>query len=230
MKRYLAALLLFPLLAWGQNSIDDFAEQPSPSTSDWLLIDEGSGVFKSSTIANVVDARATGEQVMWIPAGAMTPLTTNGSASLATTEISAGNIDIQTLDFSDGSTEKATFWVAFPAAWDEGDISYQVYWTSTATDTDAVVWRLFCWAFSDNEALSQTPTNIDSVTDAAQGAANEVLISAESAQGTIAGTPASGDLVSCTTVRVGGDASDTHAEDAKLIGIKLYWTTDQPTE
>ena len=58
----------------------------------------------------------------------------------------------------------------------------------------------------------------------AQGAVEELLVSAESGAVTIAGTPADNDLC---YFRVGRDVSgDAMAGDARLHGIKLFYTTD----
>ena len=47
---------------------------------------------------------------------------------------------------------------------------------------------------------------------------------------TIAGTPAANDLCWFRVSRDVSDAADTHAEDARLIGIKLFLTLDAPTD
>ena len=62
------------------------------------------------------------------------------------------------------------------------------------------------------------------VTDNAQGAVEELLVSAESGAVTIAGTPADNDLCYFRIARdVSGDAMDG---DARLHGIKIFFTTD----
>ena len=64
------------------------------------------------------------------------------------------------------------------------------------------------------------------VDDNAQGAVEELLVSAESGAVTIAGTPADNDL---TYFRVGRDVSDSNddmAGDCRLHGIKIFYTTD----
>jgi hypothetical protein len=64
------------------------------------------------------------------------------------------------------------------------------------------------------------------VTDDAQSAAEEVYVTAESSAVTIAQTPADDDM---TFFRVGRDVSDANddmAEDARLLGIKLFYTID----
>ena len=52
------------------------------------------------------------------------------------------------------------------------------------------------------------------------------MVTAESSAITIAGTPAAEDLTFFQISRVHDDSNDTAAEDARLLGIKLYYTTD----
>ena len=55
---------------------------------------------------------------------------------------------------------------------------------------------------------------------------NKLLVSAESAAVTIAGTPADDDLTYFTIYRDVSDSNDDMAGDARLHGIKLFFTTD----
>ena len=48
---------------------------------------------------------------------------------------------------------KAQFQIAFPKSWNEGTITFQAYWTTTATDTDGVAWGLQGVAVSDNDTI-----------------------------------------------------------------------------
>ena len=68
------------------------------------------------------------------------------------------------------------------------------------------------------------------VTDDALGAAEDLMVTAESGAVTIAGSPAAGDLCYFNIERDVSDANDDMAEDAKLIGIKLFYTVDDVHE
>lgn len=105
-------------------------------------------------------------------------------------------------------------------------MTFQVFWTTSATDTDGVAWGLEAVARSDNEAIDTAWGTAVVVTDDAQSAANEQLVTAESSAVTIAGTPADDDLVYFRLFRDVSDANDDMTEDARLIGIKLFYTTD----
>ena len=101
-----------------------------------------------------------------------------------------------------------------------------MFWCSTATDTDGVSWGLQGVAMNDNETMDVAYGTAIVVDDANQGAAEELLVTAESTAVTIAGTPADNDLTYFRIFRDVSDANDTAAEDARLIGLKLFYTTD----
>lgn len=170
-----------------------------------------------------------GKHTIWIPSSAMLAATTSGPAS-AQVETATNDINVQVLDFDAAADEHAHFHIAFPKSWDEGTVTFQVWWTTTATDTDGVAWALQAVAVSDNEAADASWGTAVVVTDDAQGAASEILVSAESGPVTVGGTPAAGDICFFRLFRDVGDANDDMTEDARLIGIKLFYTTDADTD
>jgi hypothetical protein len=167
-----------------------------------------------------------GKQTIWIPANAMSPTESNGCAAVTAVETTAGRPDMQVLDFDDGADEHAQFSVAFPKQWNLGTVTFQAFWCSTAADTDGVSWGLQGVAMNDNETIDVAYGTAVVVDDANQGAAEELLVTAESTAVTIAGTPADNDLTYFRIFRDVSDANDTAAEDARLIGLKLFYTTD----
>ncbi len=68
------------------------------------------------------------------------------------------------------------------------------------------------------------------VTDAAQNATYDHLITAESSALTIAGTPSDGDAIMLRLFRDVSDASDNLAEDALMRGVHIFYTSDQHFE
>ena len=171
-------------------------------------------------------SRRPGIDTIWVPAGAMRPTVSNGCANITDVETSAGRPDMQVLDFDASSDEFAQFQIAFPKSWNEGTVTYQVYWTTTATDTDGVAWRLQAVAVSDNDTIDVAYGSNVVVTDDALGAAEDLCVTAESAAITIGGSPAVNDIVYFKISRDVGDANDDMAEDARLIGVKIFFTTD----
>jgi hypothetical protein len=170
-----------------------------------------------------------GKHTIFIPAAAMIPATTSGAAA-AQIERTTNKQNIVVLDFDANADEYAHFQVAFPKSWNLGTVTFQAFWTTTATGTAGVAWGLEAVAISDNEAIDASWGTAVVVTDAAQSGAYEQLVTAESGAVTIGGTPADDDLLYFRVFRDVSDAADTMSVDAKLIGIKLFYTTDADTD
>jgi hypothetical protein len=200
---------------------DDSNAGKKESIADFVDAINGSGLDVSSgTLVNA----AIGKQSMWIPATAMYPTASAGCADLESVETTAGRPDMKVLDFDASSDENAQFSVAMPSYWNEGTITYQAYWTTTATDTDGVAWSLSGVCVSDNDTIDVAFGTAVVVTDDALGAAEDLCVTAESGAVTIAGSPAAGDLAYFNIERDVSDANDDMAEDARLIGIKIFYT------
>ena len=170
-------------------------------------------------------ARTPGKDTIWVPAGAMRPTVSNGCANITDVETTAGRPDMQVLDFDASSDEHAQFSVAFPKSWDEGNLTFQVYWTTTATDTDGVAWVLSAVKVANDSTIDVNYSNSATVTDSALGAAEDLCVSAESGTLPVSGASVD-DLVYFKIQRDVSDSHDDMAEDARLIGIKIFFTTD----
>jgi hypothetical protein len=189
--------------------------------SDTTLARSAAGV---ATIEGAV-IKTAGTETIWIPAGAMITATTSGAAT-ASLEAATNDQNYKVFDFDATADEHVHFQVAMPKNWNESTVTFQVWWSSTATDTDGVAWGLQGVAISDNEAIDASWGTAIVVTDAAQSAAGEVYVTAASSAVTIAGTPAESDICFFRLFRDVSDAADTMTEDARLIGIKLLITTN----
>ena len=170
-----------------------------------------------------------GKHTIWVPASAMLSATTSGP-SQAQFETSTNDINFRVLDFDASADEHAHFNVAFPVSWNEGTVTFQVFWMSTATDTDGVAWGLQGVAISDNEATDASWGTAIVVTDDAQSAASELYVTSESSPVTIGGTPAAGDVCFFRVFRDVSDANDDMTEDARLIGVKIFYTVNAATD
>ena len=212
--------------------------------TDELLISDG-GTLKKGDVSLIADAidgagidasagtlvnAAIGKQSIWVPATAMYPTSSNGCADITSVETTAGRPDLKVLDFDASSDENAQFSIAMPSYWNEGTITFQAYWTTAATDTDGVAWGLSGVACSDNDTIDVAFGTAVVVTDDALGAAEDLCVTAESGAVTIAGTPTAGDLTYFNIVRDVSDANDDMTEDARLIGIKIFYTVDDVHE
>ena len=206
------------------------------STSDVTVKNDADAeVFSIATGSTVVDFVSTptvdgsaigvGKQTIWIPAGAMYPSTTNPCSALTQVETTALRPDLKVLDFDKDSDEFAQFSIAFPKSWNEGTITFQPFWTMTGTDTGDVVWQLAAIAASDNDSINTAfGGTVATSAKAHSGTSNDLNVSAESGAMTISGTPAEGDVC---FFQINRDVSaDDLNGDARLVGIKLHFTTN----
>ena len=180
----------------------------------------GNGVVQAGGTA----IKVAGKESIWIPAVAMYPNTTNGCADLAQVELSNGP-EIKTLDFDKDSDENAQFAVAFPKSWNEGTVTFQAFFTADSTNTGTVSWALAGVACADNDTINGAFGTAGAPTAKAHsGTANDLDVTAESGAVTIAGSPSTDEEVYFQITR---DVSeDSLTADAKLLGIKLFFTTD----
>ncbi len=183
----------------------------------------------ASTMLATLTARGQGKETIWIPASAMIARTTNGAAS-GTAEMTTNKNMVKTLDFDASTQEFAQFEIAMPKSWNNGTVTFQPVWSHASTTTNfGVVWALQAVATSDDDALDVAFGTEQASTDTG-GTTNDRYIGPESSAITIAGTPATGDVVQFQIKRNPSDGSDTLAVDARLHGIKLYITTNAATD
>jgi hypothetical protein len=180
----------------------------------------GDGVVQAGGAA----VKVAGKETIWVPAVAMYPNTTNGCASLAQTELSNGP-ELKTLDFDKDSDEFAQFAVAFPKSWNEGTVTFQAFFTAASTNTGTTAWILQGVALADNGDLNTAfGTGVGPTAKAMSGTSNDLAVTAESGAVTIAGSPSTDEYV---FFQISRDVSaDSLTADAKLLGVKLFFTTD----
>jgi hypothetical protein len=215
--------LTFANAATGNNP--SFTASGGDSNVGIDLKTKGTGVIRAEDSGgNVSAVKIAGKETIWVPAVAMYPNTTNGCADLAQTELSNGP-ELKTLDFDKDSDEFAQFAVAFPKSWNEGTISFQAFFTANSTDTGTTSWALQGVALADNGDLNTAfGTAVAPTAKAMSGTANDLAVTAESGAVTIAGSPSTDEYVFFQISR-DVSADDLNA-DAKLLGVKLFFTTD----
>ena len=170
-----------------------------------------------------VAAKVAGLETIYVPATAMYPNTTSGCADLAQVELSNGP-ELKCLDFDPSSDENAQFTVCFPKSWNEGTITFQAFWTVTGTDTGTVAWGLSGVSIADDASVNTAfGTNVVATAKAFSGTSNDMTVSAASSAVTVA----SAAVDTQTYFQIMRDVSaDSQAGDARLLGIKLFFTTD----
>jgi hypothetical protein len=173
-----------------------------------------------------IEFKAGGVQSVPIMAAAMTARTTSGAAA-GSVELTTNKIMLATLDFDPAADEFAQFMVPMPKSWNEGTVTAQFIWTAAAgTAAQTVTWGIQAVAISNDDALDAAFGTAQLVSDALL-AVNDQHTSAFTSAITIGGTPAEGDLVIFQVYRDADHATDdTLTGDAKLIGVRLNFTTN----
>ena len=172
---------------------------------------------------NSAAVKVAGVETIYVPSGAMSPNTTNGCASLTQVELSNGP-ELKCLDFDASSDENAQFTVCFPKSWNEGTITFQAFWTVTGTDDGTVAWGLSGVSIADDVSINTAfGTNVVATAKAFSGTSNDMTVSAVSGAVTVA----SAAVDTQTYFQIMRDVSaDDQTGDARLLGIKLFFTTD----
>lgn len=202
-------------------------------TNDYLLfVDVSEDAINRITPENLFNeftSTFTSVQTAYVPASAMIAATTQGAAS-AQLEAGGNGQNYIVLDFDGSAVEYAHFNIAMPASWNEGTVTFQALWTTTSAGTNGVAWRLQARAVSDGDTIDGTWGTAVTVVDNGQSSSTKLYISAESAAVTVGNTPIQDDLIYFRVSRNPADAGDTMTEDARLIGIRVFYTTNTLTD
>ena len=188
---------------------------------DINLNPKGSGVLKSATAA----IKIAGTETMWIPANALYLPTTN-PADAASVETTATRPELKVLDFDAGTAQYAQFAIAMPKSWNLGTVTYQVFWTPSSTNTGNCIFGLQGVSCTEGDTADVAFGTAIEVTDAGIGTVEDVQMTAVSSAMTIAGSPADDDQTFFQLYRDAADGSNSFTGDARVMGIKLFYTTD----
>jgi hypothetical protein len=177
--------------------------------------------------ATVADLNATkkrpGLETIYVPAPGMHPNLTDGAANLTQVELSNGP-ELKCIDFAAAADDFAQFTVAFPKSWNEGTVTFQPFWTVTGTNTGTVAWGLAGVSIANDVSINTAfGTAVVNTPLAHSGTSNDMMVSAVSGAVTIANAA----VDTLTYFQIHRDVSaDTQTGDARLLGIKLFFTTD----
>ena len=187
------------------------------------MSEAGAAAFNSTITSAGSLVKVAGLETIYVPASAMYPNTTNGSSNLRQIELANGP-EFQCLDFDASAAESAQFTVCFPKSWNEGTVNFQAFWTVTGTDTGTVAWGLSGVSIADSVSVNTAfGTNVVAAAKAFSGDTNDMTVSAVSGSVTIA----SAAVDTQTYFQIMRDVSaDSQTGDARLLGIKLFFTTD----
>jgi hypothetical protein len=198
----------------------------SDSNIDLLLTGKGTGYVKAAASAPY---KYAGRETIWMPAAAMVDRVTTGAARVKQ-ELTTNKNNLITLDFDTTTQEFAQFEIAMPKSWDRGTLTFEPIWMHGSTTTNfGVVWSLAAVARSNDDPGDVAFGTAQTSTDTG-GTTNDIYVGPESSAITVAGSPAVGDTVQFQIARVPADAGDTMAIDAKLIGVRIFFTSNAPTD
>ena len=182
---------------------------------------KGTGVLKSGAAA----IKIAGLETMWVPASAMYPSTTN-PAEANQVETTALRPDMKVLDFAAAADDFAQFSVAMPKSWNLGTVTYQIFWTPSTTNTGDCIFGLQGVAIGDNDTIDVAYGTAVTVTDAGIGAVEDQQVTAVSGDVTIAGSPADDQQTYFQLYRDADVGGDTFTGVARVLGVKIFYTTD----
>ncbi len=187
---------------------------------------KGTGVIKAEDSGgNVSAVKIAGKETIWIPAAAMYAATTNG-ADAEQVETTATRPDMMVFDFDASTKQYTQFTIAMPKSWNEGTLTYQVYWAPSSTNTGNAIFGLQAVACADGDTIDVAFGTAIEVTDAGIGTVEDQQITSESSAMTVAGSPAAGEQTYFQLYRDAADGSDTFTGECRVLGIKLFFTTD----
>ena len=191
---------------------------------------KGTGVIQAEDGGGTVAAvKIAGKETIWIPSSAMYGSETNG-ADAQQVETTATRPDLKVLDFDAGTAEYAQFAIAMPKSWNLGTVTYQVFWSPGNTNTGNCIFGLQGVSCTEGDTADVAFGTAAEVTDAGIGTVEDVQMTAESGAVTIAGSPADNDQTFFQLYRDAADGSDTFSGDARVLGIKLFYTTDSAND
>lgn len=180
--------------------------------------------FWETQYEDAISMATVGKHSLWIPADKLSPHLTGGSDWTETLTLAAGRY-VRAMGFDAG--EKAHFEFSLPKCWNRGTVTFKPYWLNTAGGAGNVVFGLAGLAVSDDDTLDAAVGAQQTSTDAAL-VAEDNAIGPESAAITIGGAPQIDDLIRWDVERLA--SGNTYGSKAYLKGIKLFFTTDEPTD
>ena len=185
------------------------------------LVPKGTGTLQGGGSA----LKIAGKETIWIPAPAMYGPTTN-PADAALVETTAIRPDLNVFDFDASTKQYTQFTIGMPKSWNEGTLTYQVYWSPSTTNTGNAIFGLQAVACADGDTIDVAYGTAIEVTDAGIGTVEDQQITSESSAMTVAGSPAAGEQTYFQLYRDAADGSDTFTGECRVLGIKLFYTTD----
>lgn len=208
------------------HNLDDSSDWINEGSGGWAVKNAAGDVSSVNGLTGAVTAVTRGKHLIPIMSSGMSPKQVAGCATLAYFNGASGQPDAAYLAFDATTEEHAQFAVPMPKSWNEGTVTFVPIWMHPATTTNfGVCWKLRALAVSNDDTLVANFGTAQSSVDTG-GTTSDYYAGPESSAITIAGTPATDDMVLFDIYRDPADGGDTMAVDAYLIGVRLFFTTD----
>ena len=192
---------------------------------DITIAPNGTGIAKAVDAADATGAiKIAGLETIFVPAQGMFGTTTNGAEANAV-ETTATRPEMKVLDFDPSTIEYAQFSIAMPKSWDLGTITFQAFWSPSSTDTGDMLLGLQAVGVANDATSDVTFDAAVDVTDTAGGAVEDVMVSPVSGDVTIKAVAAD-TYTYFQVARNATSGSDDFTGDVRLLGIKLFYTTN----
>lgn len=198
------------------------------STFMETMLDDSSKAEARTTIAAEPSANTViGLHTLWVPAKDFDPTVSNGCASIAVAETTAGRADMKYLAFDGlGANEHAQASIIFPKSREIGvTISFRIHWTGAA-GSGTVEWTVKVLLY-DNSASFDVAFPVEvTATDTLSTAEDHHSITTGSFNLTqAAGGDSSGTQMAI--IEISRDSgSDSNQSDAHFLGLQIYYTVD----
>lgn len=206
----------------------DHSETPAAGRGEiWTKNSTPNEPYFTDDAGNDIPLKAVGKQTLPIMAAAIFPATTNGCGAAAAVEKTAGQAEIIGCEFVHTADSHGLFNVPLPKGWNGGTVTFDAIWAAES-GSGTIEFELSAVSFADNDPQDAAFGTAIAVTDTLL-LADDIQITAESAALTIAGSPAAGSEFQ--QFKISRDVSaGTHAASAYLIGVRVYFNTNAPTD
>jgi len=210
--------LVLPGAANITTAAGDIAVMYEYASADWRCVS-----YNKASGSPIV-AGGIGQHTIWVPAAAMEAAVTTAAATSNAVEIGTSLFAARTMDFATGADDFCYFGIQMPKSWDAGTLVCQFVWSATGTTANTVLWGIAATSLGNDEVLTTAFASPTLATlDTNSTTADDLMVSAEVTL-TVGSSPTAEDYV---IFEVSRDVSgDTLAEDARLHGIKIHYTTD----
>ncbi len=226
-----------PLAAVYSSDLDKFVLLNSPSAAVILRLlktVDGTGTGLDADLVDGTEATAigAGKHTIFIPAESMTGASTNG-ATKNTVEIATSLIPLVSMDFATDADDNAGFKMWFPKSFNDSTITAKFQWSTDGSQTaglDGVKWfiQAGCYA-SDSQLRAALGTAVGPAAQDHSATADDTMLTAETGAITVANA-ASDTIAYFNIYRDVSDAGDDLDIDARLEGVRLFFTTDVNTD